>query len=147
MVSVSPPTVPDRVKQYGQAQQPQHQRLKKEKESNNVQEGSQHPQNPPESYSGIVGDIKKKICEISQGQKEPSERQQDYTVKYVTPKDQERMDSKVTNELNYVLDEGHNEAGGVDPHYVPIEDSTYNSSLFDNTDYILKTIIAKIVKN
>ena len=56
------------------------------------------------------------------------------------------IDSKITNEPYRFLDKGCNEVQVFDPNYVPIYDSMYDSSLFDDTEYILECVLAKMVK-
>ena len=85
---------------------------KKERENRKVQKQSQHPQKLPEPRFGILKDVRGKFCDIYQSQIEPSERQQSRTVKFLTPEPDRGMENKVTNELNHVLDDGHNESEG-----------------------------------
>ena len=92
-------------------------------------------------------DVKEKFRDRYQSQLEPSKKQQGRTVRFLTPEPDRRTESEVTNESDHLLDKEQNEAGDFNPHYVPIEDSTYDSSLFDNTEYILETVMAKILKN
>ena len=85
---------------------------KKERENRKVQK-------LPEPRFGILKNVRGKFCDIYQSQIEPSERQQSRTVKFLTPEPDRRMESEVTNELNHVLDDGHDEAEGFNTPLCP----------------------------
>lgn len=106
----------------------------------------QKSQKIPEVHTDIVDDVRKKFYEVYPSQKDPSERRQHYPNKPLAPGLRELIDSKITNEPYRCLDRGTNKVEVFDPYYVPIDDSMYDSSLFDDTEYILETVLAKMVK-
>ncbi|KAK5780042.1 hypothetical protein RI543_002582 [Arxiozyma heterogenica] len=106
----------------------------------------QKSQKIPELCPDMVDDVRKKFYEVYPSQKDPSETRQHYPDKPLAPGLRELIDSKITNEPYRYLDRGTNKVEIFDPYYVPIDDSMYDSSLFDDTEYILETVLAKMVK-
>ncbi|KAK5782302.1 hypothetical protein RI543_000234 [Arxiozyma heterogenica] len=106
----------------------------------------QKSQKIPELCPYMVDDVRKKFYEVYPSQKDPSETRQHYPDKPLAPGLRELIDSKITNEPYRYLDRGTNKVEIFDPYYVPIDDSMYDSSLFDDTEYILETVLAKMVK-
>ena len=104
------------------------------------------PQKIPELRPDMVDDVRKKFYEVYTSQKDPSERRQHYPERPLAPGLRKLIDSKITNEPYRYLDRGTYEVEVFDPYYVPIGDSIYDSSLFDDTEYILETVLTKMVK-
>ena len=106
----------------------------------------QKPQKIPELRPDMVDDVRQKFYEVYTSQKDPSERRQHYPERPLAPGLRKLIDSKITNEPYRYLDRGTYEVEVFDPYYVPIGDSIYDSSLFDDTEYILETVLTKMVK-
>ena len=106
----------------------------------------QKSQKIPELHTDIVDNVRKKFYEVYQSQKDPSERRQHYPDKSLALGLKELIGSKITNEPYRYLDRGTNKVEVFDPYYVLIDDSMYDSSLFNDTEYILETVLAKMVK-
>ncbi|KAK5781647.1 hypothetical protein RI543_000832 [Arxiozyma heterogenica] len=94
----------------------------------------------------MVDDVRKKFYEVYPSQKDPSEKRQHYPDKSLAPGLRELIDSKITNEPYRYLDRGTNKVEVFDSYYVLIDDSMYDSSFFDDTEYIFETVLAKMVK-
>ena len=106
----------------------------------------QKPQKIPVLRPNMLDDVRRQFYDRYESQKSPSQRKQYHPGGNLAPELRKMIDSKITNEPYRFLDEGCNEVQVFDPNYVPIYDSMYDSSLFDDTEYILECVLAKMVK-